>query len=104
MRDALEACHKGWGQSIIIGVAAAGEEISTRPFQLVTGRVWKGSAFGGIKGRSEMGGLIKDYQKGALKVEEFITHRRPFKEINQAFEDLHNGDCLRTVLKSDEIK
>lgn len=82
MRDALEACHKGWGQSIIIGVAAAGEEISTRPFQLVTGRVWKGSAFGGIKGRSEMGGLIKDYQNGALKVEEFITHRRPFKEIN----------------------
>ncbi|AJU62562.1 Sfa1p [Saccharomyces cerevisiae YJM1208] len=104
MRDALEACHKGWGQSIIIGVAPAGGEISTRPFQLVTGRVWKGSAFGGIKGRSEMGGLIKDYQKGVLKVEEFITHRRPFKEINQAFEDLHNGDCLRTVLKSDEIK
>lgn len=98
MRDALEACHKGWGTSVIIGVAAAGEEISTRPFQLVTGRVWKGSAFGGIKGRSEMGGLIEDYKKGKLKVDEFITHRRPFTEINQAFEDLHSGECLRTVL------
>ncbi|EDO17061.1 hypothetical protein Kpol_530p31 [Vanderwaltozyma polyspora DSM 70294] len=98
MRDALEACHKGWGQSIIIGVAAAGKEISTRPFQLVTGRVWKGSAFGGIKGRSEMGGLIKDYQNGSLKVDEFITNRRPFVEINDAFEELHHGNCLRTVL------
>lgn len=98
MRDALEACHKGWGQSIIIGVAAAGEEISTRPFQLVTGRVWKGSAFGGIKGRSEMGGLIEQYQKGELKVDEFITHKRNFDEINQAFDDLHKGECLRTVL------
>lgn len=98
MRDALEACHKGWGTSVIIGVAAAGEEISTRPFQLVTGRVWKGSAFGGIKGRSEMGGLIEDYKKGTLKVDEFITHKRPFTEINTAFEDLHAGDCLRTVL------
>lgn len=98
MRDALEACHKGWGQSIIIGVAAAGQEISTRPFQLVTGRVWKGSAFGGIKGRSEMGGLVSDYMDGQLKVDEFITHRRPFTEINAAFDDLHHGDCLRTVL------
>ncbi|SCV99786.1 LAFE_0B02476g1_1 [Lachancea fermentati] len=98
MRDALEACHKGWGQSIIIGVAAAGKEISTRPFQLVTGRVWKGSAFGGIKGRSEMGGLVSDYMSGKLKVDEFITHRRPFTDINNAFEDLHHGDCLRTVL------
>ncbi|SCU81452.1 LAME_0B07162g1_1 [Lachancea meyersii CBS 8951] len=98
MRDALEACHKGWGQSIIIGVAAAGKEISTRPFQLVTGRVWKGSAFGGIKGRSEMNGLISDYFDGKLKVDEFITHRRGFTEINDAFEDLHHGDCLRTVL------
>ncbi|AGO13481.1 AaceriACL148Cp [[Ashbya] aceris (nom. inval.)] len=98
MRDALEACHKGWGQSIIIGVAAAGEEISTRPFQLVTGRVWKGSAFGGIKGRSEMGGLVRDYLDGTLKVQEFVTHKRPFEEINSGFEDLHHGDCLRTVL------
>ncbi|SMN18275.1 similar to Saccharomyces cerevisiae YDL168W SFA1 Bifunctional enzyme containing both alcohol dehydrogenase and glutathione-dependent formaldehyde dehydrogenase activities [Maudiozyma saulgeensis] len=99
MRSALEACHKGWGQSVIIGVADAGKEISTRPFQLVTGRVWKGSAFGGIKGRSEMGGLIKDYQEKKLKVDEFITARRPFSEINEGFEDLHNGTCLRTVLK-----
>lgn len=98
MRDALEACHKGWGQSVIIGVAAAGEEISTRPFQLVTGRVWKGSAFGGIKGRSEMGGLIEKYKKGELKVDEFITHKRSIDEINQAFDDLHKGGCLRTVL------
>lgn len=98
MRDALEACHKGWGESIIIGVAGAGQEIATRPFQLVTGRVWKGSAFGGIKGRSEMGGLIKDYQAGKIKIDEFITHKRPFVEINQGFEDLHHGDCLRTVL------
>ena len=98
MRDALEACHKGWGTSVIIGVAAAEEEISTRPFQLVTGRVWTGSAFGGIKGRSEMGGLIEDYKKGTLKVDEFITNERPFTEINKAFEDLHAGDCLRTVL------
>ncbi|SCU92513.1 LANO_0E01178g1_1 [Lachancea nothofagi CBS 11611] len=98
MRDALEACHKGWGQSIIIGVAAAGKEISTRPFQLVTGRVWKGSAFGGIKGRSEMNGLVSDYLDGKLKVDEFITHKRAFSDINAAFEDLHHGDCLRTVL------
>ncbi|SCU89232.1 LADA_0E14356g1_1 [Lachancea dasiensis] len=98
MRDALEACHKGWGQSIIIGVAAAGQEISTRPFQLVTGRVWKGSAFGGIKGRSDMDGLISDYRDGKLKVDEFVTHERPFTDINAAFEDLHHGDCLRTVL------
>lgn len=98
MRDALESCHKGWGESIIIGVAAAGAEISTKPFQLVTGRVWRGSAFGDIKGRSEMGGLIKSYQEGSLKVDEFITHRRPMSEINLAFKDLHHGDCLRTVL------
>ncbi|SCU99358.1 LAFA_0G23552g1_1 [Lachancea sp. 'fantastica'] len=98
MRDALEACHKGWGQSIIIGVAAAGKEIATRPFQLVTGRVWKGSAFGGIKGRSEMNGLVSDYLDGKLKVDEFITHKRGFTDINAAFEDLHHGDCLRTVL------
>ncbi|AMD22049.1 HGL291Cp [Eremothecium sinecaudum] len=98
MRDALECCHKGWGQSIIIGVAAAGQEISTRPFQLVTGRVWKGTAFGGIKGRSEMGNLISDYFEGKLKVDEFVTHTRPFSEINKGLEDLHHGDCLRTVL------
>lgn len=83
MRAALEACHKGWGESIIIGVAAAGQEISTRPFQLVTGRVWKGCAFGGVKGRSQLPGLVQDYLDGNLKVDEFITHRQPLTNINQ---------------------
>ncbi|KAI9815215.1 MAG: S-(hydroxymethyl)glutathione dehydrogenase [Phylliscum demangeonii] len=95
MRAALEACHKGWGQSIIIGVAAAGQEIATRPFQLVTGRIWKGCAFGGIKGRSQLPGLVDDYLAGALKVDEFITHRRPLGRINEAFEVMKTGDCIR---------
>lgn len=98
MRAALEACHKGWGQSIVIGVAAAGQEISTRPFQLVTGRVWKGCAFGGIKGRSQLPDLVADYMNGKLKVDEFITHRKPLAEINQAFEDMKQGDCIRCVV------
>jgi len=98
MRSALEACHKGWGESIIIGVAAAGQEISTRPFQLVTGRVWKGCAFGGVKGRSQMGGLIDDYLNGKLKVDEFITHRQNLSGINEAFHDMHAGDCIRCVV------
>ena len=99
MRNALEACHKGWGESIIIGVAAAGKEISTRPFQLVTGRVWKGCAFGGVKGRSQMPGLVDKYVDGKLKVDEFITHRHPLSKINQAFHDMHDGDCIRAVIK-----
>ncbi|KAF8418968.1 putative glutathione-dependent formaldehyde dehydrogenase [Tirmania nivea] len=98
MRAALEACHKGWGQSIIIGVAAAGEEISTRPFQLVTGRVWKGSAFGGVKGRTQLPDLVEDYLKGDLKVDEFITHRKVLDEINDGFETMKKGDCIRCVL------
>ncbi|PQE19153.1 S-(hydroxymethyl)glutathione dehydrogenase protein [Rutstroemia sp. NJR-2017a BBW] len=98
MRAALEACHKGWGQSIVIGVAAAGQEISTRPFQLVTGRVWKGCAFGGIKGRSQLPTLVDDYMQGKLKVDEFITHRQPLKNINQAFDDMKKGDCIRCVV------
>ncbi|ODQ66972.1 glutathione-dependent formaldehyde dehydrogenase [Nadsonia fulvescens var. elongata DSM 6958] len=98
MRDALEACHKGWGESIVIGVAAAGKEISTRPFQLVTGRVWKGCAFGGVKGRSQLPGLVGDYMKGSLKVDQFITHRRPLEDINKAFHDMHAGDCIRCVV------
>jgi len=98
MRSALEACHKGWGESIIIGVAAAGQEISTRPFQLVTGRVWKGCAFGGIKGRTQMGGLVADYMEGRLKVDEFITHRQNLLGINQAFGDMKKGDCIRCVV------
>ncbi|OBR07204.1 S-(hydroxymethyl)glutathione dehydrogenase [Colletotrichum higginsianum IMI 349063] len=98
MRAALEACHKGWGQSIIIGVAAAGQEIATRPFQLVTGRVWKGCAFGGVKGRSQLPGLVADYLKGDLKVDEFITHRKTLGEMNNAFETMKQGDCIRAVV------
>ncbi|KAL0078592.1 S-glutathione dehydrogenase-like protein [Phycomyces blakesleeanus] len=98
MRAALEACHKGWGESIVIGVAAAGQEISTRPFQLVTGRVWRGSAFGGVKGKSEMGSLVQDYLDGKLKVDEFVTHTFDFKDINKAFDAMHSGDCIRAVV------
>ncbi|OZJ05201.1 hypothetical protein BZG36_02443 [Bifiguratus adelaidae] len=93
MRSALEAAHKGWGQSIIIGVAAAGKEISTRPFQLVTGRVWKGSAFGGVKGRSELPGIVEDYMRGELKVDEFVTHKFKLNDINKAFDTMHEGGC-----------
>ncbi|KAH8671107.1 formaldehyde dehydrogenase, glutathione dependent [Xylariales sp. PMI_506] len=102
MRAALEACHKGWGQSIIIGVAAAGQEIATRPFQLVTGRVWKGCAFGGVKGRSQLPGLVDDYLGGSLKVDEFITHRKGLKDINAAFESMKAGDCIRCVVTMSE--
>ncbi|PSR97665.1 formaldehyde dehydrogenase [Coniella lustricola] len=98
MRSALEACHKGWGQSIVIGVAAAGQEIATRPFQLVTGRVWRGCAFGGVKGRSQLPGLVTDYLEGRLKVDEFITHRKTLTEINSAFKAMHGGDCIRAVV------
>jgi len=98
MRDALESCHKGWGQSIIIGVAAAGKEISTAPFQLVTGRVWKGTAFGGYKSRSAMPQLIQDYLGGKLMVDEFVTCKKPLAEINEAFQLMHDGKVLRTVL------
>ncbi|MFO7788288.1 MAG: S-(hydroxymethyl)glutathione dehydrogenase/class III alcohol dehydrogenase [Halospina sp.] len=98
MRSALECCHKGWGESIIIGVAGAGEEISTRPVQLVTGRVWKGSAFGGVKGRSELPTYVDDYMKGKVKIDEFITHNMPFEQINEAFDLLHRGESIRTVL------
>ncbi|KAH0238500.1 S-nitrosoglutathione reductase, partial [Aureobasidium melanogenum] len=98
MRSALEACHKGWGESIIIGVAAAGQEISTRPFQLVTGRVWKGCAFGGVKGRTQLPDLVDDYMSGKLKVDEFITHRQPLDKINAAFQDMKAGDCIRCVV------
>ncbi|RCH97320.1 S-(hydroxymethyl)glutathione dehydrogenase [Rhizopus azygosporus] len=98
MRSALEACHKGWGESVIIGVAAAGKEISTRPFQLVTGRVWRGSAFGGVKGRSEMGGLVQKYLDGQLKIDEFITHTFDLDHINDAFDAMHSGNCIRSVV------
>lgn len=98
MRSALECCHKGWGESIIIGVAGAGQEISTRPFQLVTGRVWKGSAFGGVKGRSQLPGYVDRYMNGEIKIDEFITHDMPFNKINDAFDLLHEGKSIRTVL------
>jgi S-(hydroxymethyl)glutathione dehydrogenase/alcohol dehydrogenase len=98
MRSALECCHKGWGESIIIGVAGAGQEISTRPFQLVTGRVWKGSAFGGVKGRSQLPGYVERYMKGEIKIDEFITHDMKFDQINHAFDLLHEGKSIRTVL------
>jgi len=98
MRAALEACHKGWGVSTIIGVAAAGQEISTRPFQLVTGRTWRGSAFGGVKGRTEIPGLVEDYLQKKVKIDEYVTHHRKLDEINEGFHDMHSGDCIRCVV------
>ncbi|MEE3215022.1 MAG: zinc-binding dehydrogenase, partial [Pseudomonadota bacterium] len=98
MRSALECCHTGWGESIIIGVAGAGQEISTRPFQLVTGRVWKGSAFGGVKGRSQLPGYVEQYMNGELNIDDFITHNMAFDKINEAFDLLHAGESIRTVL------
>ncbi len=98
MRSALECCHKGWGESIIIGVAGAGQEISTRPFQLVTGRVWRGSAFGGVKGRSELPGYVERYLKGEIKLNDFITHTMPLEAINTAFDLMHEGKSIRSVV------
>lgn len=102
MRSALECCHKGWGTSVIIGVAAAGQEISTRPFQLVTGRVWKGTAFGGFKSRSQVPELVEKYLKKEIKVDEYITHNMKLADINEAFDLLHSGKCLRCVLQLSE--
>lgn len=99
MRAALECCHKGWGTSVIVGVAPSGQEISTRPFQLVTGRVWKGTAFGGFKSRSQVPLLVEKYMKKEIKVDEYITHNVTLKEINKAFDLLHEGGCLRCVIK-----
>lgn len=98
MRAALECCHKGWGESTIIGVAGAGQEITTRPFQLVTGRVWRGSAFGGVKGRSQLPGYVEQYLKGEIKVDEMVTHSMPLEEINTAFDLMHKGESLRSVV------
>lgn len=98
MRQALECCHKGWGESVIIGVAGAGEEISTRPFQLVTGRVWKGSAFGGVKGRSELPDYVERYLAGEFPLQDFITHTMDLDAINEAFELLHAGKSIRSVI------
>ena len=99
MRAALECCHKGWGESIIIGVAGGGEEISTRPFQLVTGRVWRGTAFGGVKGRSQLPDYVEKYLAGEIKVEPMITHTLPLARINEAFDLMHQGKSIRTVIK-----
>lgn len=98
MRAALEACHKGWGTSVIIGVAGAGQEISTRPFQLVTGRVWKGTAFGGWKSCDSVPKLVEDYLAGKVKVDEFITHTMPLDKINEAFDLMHAGKSIRAVV------
>lgn len=98
MRSALECCHKGWGESIIIGVAGAGQEISTRPFQLVTGRVWRGSAFGGVRGRTELPGMVKQAMDGELDLKPFITHTLPLERINEAFDLMHDGESIRTVI------
>lgn len=98
MRAALEACHKGWGQSVVIGVAASGQEISTRPFQLVTGRVWKGSAFGGYKSRDSVPKLVNDYMAGTMKIDEFITHNFPLEKVNEAFQVMHEGKAIRSII------
>ncbi|MBK4721890.1 S-(hydroxymethyl)glutathione dehydrogenase/class III alcohol dehydrogenase [Azospirillum sp. YIM DDC1] len=98
MRAALECCHKGWGESVIIGVAGAGEEISTRPFQLVTGRVWRGSAFGGVRGRSELPDYVERYLKGEFELDTFITHTMGLEDINEAFDLMHEGKSIRSVI------
>jgi S-(hydroxymethyl)glutathione dehydrogenase/alcohol dehydrogenase len=98
MRSALECCHKGWGESVIIGVAGAGQEISTRPFQLVTGRVWRGSAFGGVKGRSELPEIVERYMAGEFKLNDFITHTMKLEDINEAFDLMHEGKSIRSVI------
>src|SRR5690554_34420 len=102
MRSALECCHKGWGESVIIGVAGAGKEISTRPFQLVTGRVWRGSAFGGVKGRSELPEYVERYLRGEFKLDHFITHTMGLEGINEAFDLMHEGKSIRSVIHFDK--
>jgi S-(hydroxymethyl)glutathione dehydrogenase/alcohol dehydrogenase len=98
MRIALEACHRGWGQSIIIGVAAAGQEISTRPFQLVTGRTWKGTAFGGARGRTDVPKIVDWYMSGKIEIDPMITHTMPLEDINKAFDLMHEGKSIRSVI------
>lgn len=98
MRQALECCHKGWGVSVIIGVAAAGKEISTRPFQLVTGRVWKGTAFGGARGRTDVPKIVDWYMEGKINIDDLITHVMPLERINDAFELMHLGESIRSVV------
>jgi len=99
MRQALECCHKGWGESTIIGVAGAGQEISTRPFQLVTGRVWRGTAFGGAKGRTDVPKIVDWYMDGKINIDDLITHTMPLEDINKAFELMHAGTSIRSVVE-----
>ncbi|PTL81743.1 S-(hydroxymethyl)glutathione dehydrogenase/class III alcohol dehydrogenase [Vitiosangium sp. GDMCC 1.1324] len=99
MRQALECCHRGWGESIIIGVAASGEEIRTRPFQLVTGRVWKGSAFGGARGRTDVPRIVDWYMEGKIQVDPLITHTLPLERINEGFDLMHRGESIRSVVR-----
>ena len=99
MRQALECCHKGWGQSIIIGVAEAGAEISTRPFQLVTGRQWKGSAFGGARGRTDVPKIVDWYMEGKLNIDDLITHKLPLERINEGFDLMKSGQSIRSVVE-----
>ncbi|MBT8441425.1 MAG: S-(hydroxymethyl)glutathione dehydrogenase/class III alcohol dehydrogenase [Gammaproteobacteria bacterium] len=98
MRSALECCHKGWGESTIIGVAGSGQEISTRPFQLVTGRVWRGTAFGGVKGRTELPGYVDRYMAGEIEIDRMVTHQMPLEDINKAFDLMHEGASIRSVV------
>lgn len=98
MRQALECCHKGWGVSTVIGVAGAGEEISTRPFQLVTGRVWKGSAFGGARGRTDVPKIVDWYMEGKINIDDLVTHTMPIEQINEAFDLMHKGESIRSVV------
>lgn len=98
MREALECCHNGWGVSTIIGVAGAGQEIHTRPFQLVTGRTWKGTAFGGVKGRSQLPGYVEQYMNGEIELDRMVTHTMPLEEINTAFDLMHEGKSIRSVI------
>ncbi|KXN69117.1 alcohol dehydrogenase [Conidiobolus coronatus NRRL 28638] len=98
MRAALEACHRGWGTSVIVSVAASGQEIRTRPFQLITGRTWKGSAFGGVKGRTELPGLVEKFMKGELNIDDYITHNFNLNDINSSFQVMKEGKCIRAVI------
>jgi S-(hydroxymethyl)glutathione dehydrogenase/alcohol dehydrogenase len=99
MRQALECCHRGWGESIIIGVAGAGEEIATRPFQLVTGRVWRGTAFGGARGRTDVPRIVDWYMSGKIAIDELITEELPLERINEAFTSMHEGRGVRSVVR-----
>jgi S-(hydroxymethyl)glutathione dehydrogenase/alcohol dehydrogenase len=98
MRQALESAHRGWGESIVIGVAGAGQEISTRPFQLVTGRTWKGTAFGGARGRTDVPKIVDWYMDGKIQIDPMITHTLALDEINKGFDLMHKGESIRSVV------